>query len=210
MLRGLFIVVILSFATLGASMAEACQRPNMPRGADKVVPTSRINQSLFNKAVLAEVNYYRCRNGRKSLRGSQALVKSANGHSAWMAKNQKLSHTSSQRGQRDIGQRIRRTYGKFSRASENIASVQRFLIDNGQVYYPKNVQNCHFETSNRQRIPPHTYASLAKRIVKLWVDSPSHRRNIMDSNVQYVGTAIQFDAKYRNCGAYFATQNFAG
>lgn len=204
----LSVLIVMVLVSLG-STAEACRKPVMPRGADRVVPTSRINQSLFNKAVLEEVNYYRCKNGIRPLRRSNSLVKAASGHSKWMARNRKLSHTSNLRGQRHAKDRILRTYGKFTRGSENIAMVQRYWIDNRKTYYPKNVQACHFENANRQRIPPHTYASLAKWLVKLWHDSPSHRRNMTDGKVRYMGSAIQFDAKHRNCGAYFATQNFA-
>ncbi|WP_208347816.1 CAP domain-containing protein [Pseudaestuariivita rosea] len=209
MLRAFLVSLILGFAVLGASAAEACRKANMPRGADRTIPTSNINQNLFSKAVLVEVNYQRCRAGLRPLRNNGNLVKAASGHSAWMAKARNLSHKSTRRGHRTVADRISRNYGNFSRASENIATVQRYWLDNGRTFYTKNLAECHFENGRRDRIPPHSYRSLAQWTVKLWVDSPSHRRNIMDRDVKHIGTAVQFDPRHKNCGAYYATQNFA-
>jgi uncharacterized protein YkwD len=44
-------------------------------------------------------------------------------------------------------------------------------------------------------IPPHTYASFARDLVESWMNSPSHRRNLLASKARYLGCgcALQID-----------------
>ena len=196
--------------TLSVTAADACGRSVSSKAAKTVVPEARINQGLLDKAVLVEVNYHRCRAGL-------APVKSAGGnlnqlaatHSQWMAKTRKLSHTSTIRGKSSLSQRMKASGLKYRTGNENIGYVHRYRIDNVRFKVLASGQ-CQFATMNGQPLPPHSYASLARHIVNLWMNSPSHRKNILARNVNRTTTGAAFTPAASHCGQFYLTQNFIG
>lgn len=205
-LFGVVVGIALAFA---ATTASACTR-SVPAGADQLlVPQKRIDQSLLDAAVRAEVNYVRCRNGLSVLSpAAQTLVKVAASHSQWMARSRTLSHRSTVSGQASLRDRIRSANIRIRAGSENIGMVHRYQID-GQSFRILNSQSCQFATYDGQSLPAHSYASLARHAVSLWMTSSGHRKNILDPKVTRVGTAAAFgEGQY--CGQFWLTQNFVG
>lgn len=201
------IIAFLSATLLFTLDAQACSRRTVP-GSDKLImPERRINESLLDAAVRVEVNYYRCRAGLRPVRSDAGLRKLAKGHSKWMARASKMSHTSTVSGRRTLGDRLKRSGIRWKAAAENIGMVHRFRLED-QRFYGDN-SSCLFTNSSGQKIQPHSYKSLARYIVKLWMGSPGHRHNIMDRRMTKVGTAIALDRKAQYCGTYYITQNFA-
>lgn len=197
---------MLSFA---AGAAEACSRA-MPRGADSVIhPGGRIEQALADAAILAEVNYHRCQAGLRPLEGAAALRKVAGIHADWMARAQTLSHRSKVSGQTTPAARLRASGLRFRAGSENVGVIPRFQFG-GRQFRIADPAACGFVTRDGQRIAPHSYASLARTIVDLWMGSSGHRRNILDRKVLLVGSAVGFDPKAKHCGRFFVSQSFAG
>ncbi|MEM7720726.1 MAG: CAP domain-containing protein [Pseudomonadota bacterium] len=205
-------VVITGAALLLAlpTSAEACTRKISKSAAQTVVPANRINQKLLGDAVRAEVNYHRCRAGLSPVQSAGApLAKEARAHSRWMAKSQQLTHRSTVPGRASLKQRIKASGLSFRTGSENIGMVHRYRIDNRR-FKILNASQCQFATQQGDPLPAHSYASLARHIVNLWMDSPGHRRNILDRQVKKVSTAVAFDPNARYCGRYWLTQNFIG
>lgn len=195
---------------LSATVAEACTRSIPARAAELVVPTQRINQSLFDDAVRAEVNFHRCRAGLSPVGDAgNNVIKVARGHSDWMASRQILSHRSTVPGRASLSQRIKSTGVSFRTGSENIGMVHRYRIDNRR-FRILDSASCKFSTYQGQPLPAHSYASLARHIVQLWMDSPSHRKNILDRDARRTAVAVSFDPKAQYCGRYWVTQNFIG
>ncbi|MCG6884938.1 MAG: CAP domain-containing protein [Silicimonas sp.] len=207
------LAVILTGAALLLAMpyaAEACTRNVSKTAAKTIVPAGRINQKIFDDAVRAEVNYHRCRAGLSSVASAGApMAKEARGHSRWMARSQQLTHQSTVPGRASLRQRVKAAGISFRTGSENIGMVHRYRIDNKRFKIASTGQ-CQFLGSNGQLLPAHTYASLARHVVDLWMSSPGHRRNILDNRVSRVSTAVAFDPKAQYCGRYWLTQNFVG
>lgn len=203
------VLVALIVVVFGTS-AMACSKPGATRAMMKEVPanTRKIDQRLFNRAILDQVNYHRCRNGLRELRGNGSLTKAARGHSQWMASARRLTHRSTTAGRQTMSQRVERSFGAYARASENIGTVHRYYIDNGRRFITRDAGSCHFE-ANGARVPAHSYHSLASWMTHLWMNSPGHRKNILDRKVSHMGAAVGFDQKHPNCGAFWITQNFA-
>jgi uncharacterized protein YkwD len=192
------------------SVADACTREVTKAAAQTIVPAGRINQKLLNDAVREEVNYHRCRAGLSSVSSAGApLAREARAHSRWMAKSQQLTHRSTVPGRASLKQRIRASGVNFRTGSENIGMVHRYQIDNRR-FKILNARQCKFATQSGQPLPPHSYASLARHIVNLWMDSPGHRRNILDRQAKKVSTAVAFDPNAQYCGRFWLTQNFIG
>lgn len=201
------IIAFLSATFLFTLDAQACSRRTVP-GSDKMImPERRINESLLDAAVRVEVNYYRCRAGLRPVRSDTGLRKLAKGHSKWMARASNMSHISTVSGRRTLGDRLKRSGIRWKAAAENIGMVHRFQLE-AQRFYAGN-SSCEFTNSTGHKIQPHSYKSLARYIVKLWMGSPGHRHNIMDRRMTKVGTAIALDRKAQFCGTYYITQDFS-
>jgi uncharacterized protein YkwD len=200
-------VVVGVAIAIAATTASACTK-DYPAGADQMVP-ARIDQNLLDAVVRAEVNYERCRAGLRPLGPARsALVDVAEAHSRWMARSGQLSHRSGVAGASSLTERIRRANVEASKGAENIGMVHRYRID-GQHFRILDSASCSFASRSGERLPAHSYASLARHAVGLWMNSSGHRRNILDPGVTRVSTAAAFgDGQY--CGQFWLTQNFVG
>ncbi|MCV6591708.1 MAG: CAP domain-containing protein [Silicimonas sp.] len=207
-LTAMFIGAALIFSL--PSAADACTRTVSKKAAQTIVPAGRINQSLLDSAIRNEVNYHRCRAGlQKVSSAGNGLVKQAAKHSTWMARSQQLTHRSTVPGLATLKQRVKKAGVKFRTGSENIGMVHRYQIDNRR-FKILNASSCQFATYEGQALPAHSYASLARHAVNLWMQSPGHRKNILDRRVTRMSAAVAFDPKAQYCGRYWLTQNFVG
>ena len=169
----------------------------------------RTRPSTADAAIRAEVNYHRCRAGLAPLKQADGLRRVASRHALWMAKSRSLSHKSSTPGQSTTLARIKSSGLKIRAGSENIGYLGRFQFGNG-AFRITDASGCGFAAANGAAIPPHSYASLARSIVQLWMDSPAHRRNILDRKVTRVGSGVGYDPRAPHCGNFYVAQDFAG
>lgn len=200
-------VVVGVAIAIAATTASACTR-NMPAGTNQLVP-SRVDQQLLDAAVRAEVNYYRCREGLRPLGpANSALVRVAAAHSNWMAQSGTLSHRSNVSGKARLKDRIRAANIRARTGAENIGMVHRYRLD-GQRFKIVDGGSCRFASQKGDPLPAHSYASLARHAVSLWMNSSGHRKNILNPSVTMVSTAAAYgDSRY--CGQFWLTQNFVG
>ncbi len=207
--KSILYAVFLVAAVAVSGQAGACTRAPVSGAKAIIDPTKRINQRLFTRAILSEVNYERCKAGLAPLSAESALIRIAEGHSKWMAKARNVSHKSTIAGRRSFKARIKSTGMKVRTGAENIGMIHRFQIDDIR-FRIRSAQACHFETYSGKRIRPHSYGSLARTVVGYWMRSRGHRANILNRNVRKMGTAAAFDRGAEYCGAYYITQDFAG
>ena len=204
------IVVAATFVFMSAVSAEACSRNVSSESARTVVPTKGINQAMLSKAIRVEVNFHRCRAGLDGVGAAGGdLRKQALGHSGWMAKFQQLTHRSTVSGAATLKQRIQNAGLRIRAGSENIGMVHRYQIDNVR-FKIVDSGSCSFASSDGTKLPAHTYATLARHIVNLWMNSPGHRKNILDRKVNRMTSAAAFDPKANYGGRFWVTQNFIG
>lgn len=204
------VAAALGLSLAVASAAEACTR-NVPEAAvAAVVPSKSINQALLDDAIRVEVNFHRCRAGLAPLsEAGNGLVTQARKHSEWMARTQQLTHRSTVAGSATLTERLKKSGVRFRTGAENIGMVHRFQIDNKR-FKIIDSNACSFSTYEGQALPAHSYASLARHVVELWMDSPGHRKNILDGRVKKMSAAVAFDPKAQYCGWFWVTQNFVG
>jgi len=200
--------IILMVAS--AADAQSCSRNVSAKAARTVVPSTRVNQSLLDDAIRIEVNFHRCRAGLRSLADAgSGLATQVKKHSTWMAKTQQLTHRSTVAGSATLKQRLKRSGVKFRTGAENIGMVHRYRIDN-QRFKIINSNACQFTKYDGTPLPAHSYASLARQVVSLWMNSPGHRKNILNSKVTKISTAVAFNPNAQYCGQFWLTQNFVG
>lgn len=207
-IRRLLVVTAAVFFAATA-VGNACSRTVPADAARALVPETGINHSLLNRAILAEVNYHRCRAGLNTLAdGGQLLTAEAATHSAWMAKKRKLVHFNNIPGRETPGQRVKSAGIVYRSAAENLVSVHRYQIDNRR-FKTVNRRQCQFAHKGKL-VRAHSYASLARFAVDVWMKSPGHRKNILNtkSKVSTVGVVFADDRKY--CGSFWMTQKLVG
>ena len=193
---------------LCSGAAAACSKP-VVAGADRTVGAKGFDAALADKAILAELNYQRCKAGLPGLKASANLRSVADTHARWMAASNTVSHRSTVPGQGTLKARISSSGVRARAASENIAMLHRFDID-GTSFKVRDASACAFATNGGKAIPAHSYASLARRAVGLWMASSGHRKNILDRKVTMVGSAAAVDPSAPYCGQIYLSQNFAG
>ncbi len=203
-------VILATINLPSQSAAQSCARPGLPAAASAVVPTRNVDQNLFSRIVLVELNYERCRAGLPPLSLANGLTTVASNHAGWMAKRGALSHKSTIRGQTSVQERVLASGLNARRGSENIGNLPRYQFGGSRKIFVNSMSQCEFSTTTGNKIAPHSYASLASQIVDMWMGSSRHRKNVLDSNVRSVGTAVRFDTKGSYCGQFFLSQNFAG
>lgn len=199
--------IIVCLVFMAEPAAASCDRPAPSQGNTLISPAN-INQTFFNRLLTDEVSYQRCRKGLPQVRAAVNLRHVARDHSIWMARDQTLSHTGGRRGYETLSDRFERRGLRFRRASENIVQVWRYKLDMHRRYRVGDADNCVFSTRAGQRIDTHSYTSLARHVVDLWMKSPGHARNIFDPYVTFHGGAVAFDPQGSRCGHYYVTQNF--
>ncbi len=202
---------LAAFVVLSAAgSSSACSRASVAGAEAMVQPGSGINVALVDAAILSELNYQRCKAGRGALSANAGLRDVAATHAKWMARTATVSHKSGVAGQSTLKARMSSSGVKFHAGSENIGMVHRYKIDGGAMFRIRDAGSCSFATSAGQPIGAHSYGSLARQMVDLWMASSGHRKNILDPKVSMVGSAAAFNANAPHCGQFYLSQNFAG
>ncbi len=207
MLKASLIAAALALPTLlgSAGTAQAGCRLQKVAGADAPLPLRSVNKALLNAALLAEVNYARCQNGRAPLQSVSGMMNQATAHSKWMAKARKLTH----RGRTTLTGRLKGSGVRFRTGAENIGVFHIYRID-GVMTRPVDISSCRIAYMDGTTVPRHSYASLAKLAVSSFMASPQHRKNLLLRKVDMVGNGSGFDLSAAQCGQIYVTQIFAG
>ncbi|MCU0906793.1 MAG: CAP domain-containing protein [Rhodobacteraceae bacterium] len=203
-MRSALVAMLLTILT--AASALACQ-PARVSGAQATIDPRAIDQALFDAAVAAETNAHRCRAGLGALEVEARLRRAAATHSDWMARTGQLTHVSTVSGQRTVPERIQSSNVRIRGGAENIGYVPRMNFPEPRFRIVDGAR-CAFRSNAGADVAPHSYASLARKIVDEWMASPSHRRNILNRGMTRVSHAVAFDGRSPHCGRYYVTQHF--
>lgn len=198
----------LAFASLLPVAAAACTLAPISGTAQVLPDAAVIDGARLDLAILARVNYARCRAGVAALIPSPALARVARAQGRWMAQHQRLTHNGGPPGMRSLRARLAAARIDHRAGGENIATASLFRIDGRTVGLGRT--RCTFLDANRRPIPRQSYASLAAEVVANWLASPGHRRNILDPRFRWAGSGAGFDRRGAMCGTFYLAQIFAG
>lgn len=202
--------LIITLALLGpmrAGQAQAACSASTIAGSGKTVSSSNLNQLLLDRLITEQINLERCKRGLPSLKMNAGLRKQATQHSRWMAHARKLSHKATGSSSRRLKDRLNKSGLRFRTGAENLGMVALYNIDRRSFLIRSA---CEFTTTSGQPIKRHSYHSLARLIVREWMASSGHRKNVLSRQMRYVGSAAAIQPRARNCGAVYLTQIFAG
>ena len=122
------------------------------------IDLNNIDYELLNAAIFYSTNIQRVKNRRTPFKHSSSLERAAQGHSEDMVRYDFFSHTSSVRGKRSMSDRLA-------------------LL---------GIKNCYMGENIALRSISSSYWDLALSLLDQWMNSSGHRKNILNSNYQYL------------------------
>lgn len=172
---------------------------------------SDIDYSLLHAAVFYVTNEYRVQNQLKPFQYATKMELVAAGHAADMVKYNFYGHQSKIRNKRKLRDRFQIQGLNPVMIGENISSTAALQYEYGRkVERPQSPGVFVYQTSKSEIVPMHSYISYAREIVRLWMESPGHRANILNPSFTYLGTgsAVYGEKSFYNMPYFMNVQCF--
>lgn len=133
----------------------------------------------LNAACYYASNEARLAHDRQGLRWNATLETAAHRYAAASALGRFLAHEHpNDRALKTPDMRVAAAGGVNPYTAENLAMIPGYPIEPDEPMY---ITDQGFSRSaNGPALNPHTYASIARRVVQGWLDSPGHRENLLD------------------------------
>lgn len=144
-----------------------------------------MNTRIVERSILHYTNKERRKRKLKPVVGHRALIKAARGHSRWMGRTGKFSHTGG--GNSAPWDRAKRAGYPSASVSENIwqSSGRSGLAWKSKFYWRSDWK-------------------LGQAAVISWMNSPGHRKNLLNSEWTHLGVGVSKNKR----GKIYLTQNF--
>jgi uncharacterized protein YkwD len=160
------------------------------RDLDCVMTAETFDPVLLSRAIFEESNRVRVEHGLQALAHMDALDAAAGEQATYLALSQTVGHQSSFPNERDLGERITHVGLAASHATENAIRGPIRRLD-------------------EEAVRDYTYAEFAAFLMEGWMNSPSHRANLLDPRVDYLGCAARLSYGFvRSDPTVYATQVF--
>jgi uncharacterized protein YkwD len=185
---------------------------------DQEIDASNPNYILLNEGLFRAANEIREQYNLPLFKKNTLLQKTAESHAFQMVSQNFYSHKNPRDSRlRNLIDRVKYTGGgkmEFNYLAENIAHYD-ILATESMFCLRKTPEGKYFyyDCNTRKRIPIFTYKGLARAVLRDWMNSESHRENLIDPTYKYLGTAAQLSEKpYFTKNPPFArlVQNFGG
>ena len=158
------------------------------------IDVSSIDYELLNAAVFFESNKQRKINALPEFSYSKALEKASFEHSVDMVERNFVNHVSKVKGKKTMSDRLEIVGIANVYAAENIALSYVLDMKETDAYYPPSQNGGYFSLEYKGKpIPTMSYLEAARRIVKQWMDSPPHRKNLMGQKFNYLGCGVYLE-----------------
>jgi uncharacterized protein YkwD len=169
-----------------------------------------IDRARLNAAIFFSTNEVRVKQKLTELEYSPELENAALLHAEDMVKQGFFSHTNTVNPDRETPNDRARLVGIVNPyIAENIAEDFGLRYQSGTNVYVMGKGEFSYKPGG-DLILPHTYLSLAGSLVKRWMNSPEHKRNILSKDALQMGCAVFFfiDEEFNDMPTFMAVQNF--
>ncbi len=158
--------------------------------------TAKINIATFDFALLTSlvhggINEIRKRKGAAALTIDPILTQAAVDQNNYQIRTDQLSHYQENPLKKTVRERVDSFGGQFRMVGENV-QFKGFPVRT-------------WSTGNEREIITPTYVDAAADLIKNWVNSPGHYKNLINPNYRFVGTAVGWNPEN---SAVFSTQVF--
>ncbi len=183
--------------------------------ANQPIDLYRPDYGLLNAAIFYATNEQRELRKRDPFIFSPALRDAIALHCDQMVDRKFYGHKNPKnRKLRTPHQRIKTFTKEFVTTGENIAATNLLQIGKGEKYLSvkKGDQYIYYSRS-KKILTVHTYQSFAKYLVRQWMRSSGHRKNIMNRDFTHMGCAarvVEYNLNKRKLPMAKSGQNFGG
>jgi|LGOV01.1.fsa_nt_gb uncharacterized protein YkwD len=204
---------ILIFTLLCFTIFGFAQQ-NISNINEQLIDGKNPNINKFAQSIFIELNISREKNNQAKFLYSKELENAALFHSEQMNEHKFFSH--SNKFDKDYStplKRILKFNGNYPFIAENIANIPLLNSESGKRIDIKQSKDGVKYYNKGIEITNHSYNSFAKKVVKGWMNSEGHRKNILNPNLQETGIGVVFYTKGK--GQYkqyyvLITQNLGG
>ena len=165
----------------------------------------------MHAAVFYCTNIERVKRGLKPLKWNLNLEIAAYNHSKDMVKRNFFDHLSKKK----IEKRYKSAGILNPRFAENIATEFAIKYKAGKAYYTHEKNSSingefrfSYNDNESELLPFHSYLSFAKELVKGWMNSSGHRKNILSKYGLELGIGIYLKIDNDGWPKFYCTQNF--
>ncbi|MFO7656918.1 MAG: CAP domain-containing protein [Bacteroidales bacterium] len=177
---------------------------------NQAVDFNNPDYSRLNAAVFFATNEQRAKRKLKLLDYSQKLEEMASMHSKEMCEKDFFNHINPKNKKKKTPA-DRATLAGISNPyiAENIATAFGLQYEPNKNARARGPGKFSY-TADGELIPPNSYLMVADMLVKSWMNSEGHRKNILSQNALQLGcgTCLFFDKGFNEMPVFKATQNF--
>ncbi len=174
----------------------------------------KVNFPLLQAAIFFATNAERKKAKLSPFEFRSEIEDVAAGHAQDMVKYGFYSHTSTIRIKRTVLDRFHLEGMNPKLYGENICSTYGLQYQSGRKVNPPypSGEFTYARTAKKEVIPAHTYLTFAQSVVKLWMDSPGHRQNILNPQFRTLGCGARVyrERNFYNMPYFMVVQNFSG
>ena len=217
------IIIIISFYILSAPVLFAQSRWNTSDYSsfsyknfrsyapfNDTINTDSIDIPRLDAVIFFMTNEIRAKKKLRVLSYSAQLEATARMHSKDMVEMQFFSHFNNRdKKKRDPNARARLIGITNPFLAENIAETFCLQYQPNKDVYPQGTGKFSYKPEG-ELIRPHTYLSLGETLVKMWMNSPEHRKNLLSPDALQLGCGVYLfrDKKFNEMPTIMATQNY--
>ena len=174
---------------------------------------AKMDRALLQAAMFHATNEERKKHGLPPFEYSQNIEKIASQHADDMVNFHFYSHVSRVKGKKTLQERFVREGLSLMLIGENISSSIGLQYEAGRkINIPNSGGMYTYASSRREVILPHTYLTYAREVVRLWMNSPSHRKSILNPYYIQMGCGVQVyrNREFHGVPYLMGVQNFGG
>jgi uncharacterized protein YkwD len=175
------------------------------------IDEKKVDRPLLHAAMFYVTNEYRINHGLEPFSYHEKIESVAADHASDMVKLNFYSHISKVKGKKTVRDRFNLEGLNPKTVAENISTTYALQYQMGRKVYPPKNGVFQYSTGDREVLIPHTYITYAREAVRLWMESPGHRANILNPEFQFLscGAMIFTEKSFYNMPYFKAVQCFA-
>ena len=186
-----------TFHTRAATSTAVPTRTQVPEFAGATGADGRFNQATLEATIYQRINSYRVEQGLQALKSDDRLAQLARAHSQDMAANDYYKHTNLN-GEDPSARASKAGYNCHNPLSIGIAENIHLLYGHTSSIRWGNSVTYQWLTQDE----------VANRFVADWINSPGHRRNILDRRYNLTGIGVAFGTASGIKHGIYVVQNF--
>jgi uncharacterized protein YkwD len=178
--------------------------------ARQIINPNAVNYDVLEAAVFHETNRRRQQQRLPALKHDEKARAAAKMQSRDMAKGAFVGHENPDPAKKTMSDRATLAGLSPQVLAENVASAFGRRYKSGQSFCTREVngRKIYSYEPDGPAIPLHTYLSFAEALVDSWMKSPGHRKNILHTEVQYLGCACELPRNPNAMETFYCTQVF--